>query len=263
MRHGELRRESVGLDRLQGARESIDGVVFHGQRAVSSGISDLEAVVLRGLLARLDFQGNAMPLGVELATRSLIDRKRRVDEVAPVLSEPLGAVQGASGLFTAGEREFQCAPRPVILFTQAHQRVDPDRTFGLVVHGPARVEIAVLLHERERFARPVFALRLDHIKVRQQQHRLELRVAPRINRHQSALPRMSGRGKQMQLLVGEPGSLEARRHALGGQRAAAGGQTGVRLDQLLVQLAEALLGGGRLRACGRACDEEQSRGGDR
>src|SRR5258705_1704858 len=53
-------------------------------------------------------------------------------------------------------------------------------------------------------------------------------VAPWINRHQSALPRMSGRGKQMQLLVGEPGSLEARRHALGGQRAAAGGQTGDR-----------------------------------
>src|SRR5256884_8234593 len=131
-----------------------------------SGIDDLETVVLGGLLARLDFQGNPVSPGVELAPRSLVDCKRRVDEVAAVLGEPLGAVQGARGLFTAGEREFQRAQRSVVLFAEANQRVDPYCALGLVVDGPARVEIAVLFHERERVARPVFALRLDRSEER-------------------------------------------------------------------------------------------------
>ena len=62
---------------------------------------------------------------------------------------------------------------------------------------------------------------------------------------------MVGRGEQVQVGVGKPAALQARRHPLGGQRAAAGRERGVGLDQLLVEAAELLLvGAQRLRGRG-------------
>jgi len=75
--------KGVGLDPLQGARESIDGVCL----SRASELCPPELVTSRaGKFCEVfspawTFQGNAVPLGVELATRPLIDRKRRVDEV--------------------------------------------------------------------------------------------------------------------------------------------------------------------------------------
>ena len=82
----------------------------------------------------------------------------------------------------------------------ADQRVDPDRRLGLVVHGAARIERAVLLHEHERIARPVLAFRFHHVDMRQQQHRPCLRVGAREHGEQSAFLGMVGRGEHLRLL---------------------------------------------------------------
>ncbi len=57
---------------------------------------------------------------------------------------------------------------------------------------------------------------------------------------------MIGRGEWVQVAVGETRRLEARGHALGGERAAPRRQGGVGLDQFLIELTEALLAGGRI-----------------
>src|SRR6202022_4095898 len=81
------------------------------------------------------------------------------------------------------------------------------------------------------------------IDVRQQKDSLRLLVAPRVDRHQAALLRMIGPDEQVQIGVRETRRLQMRRHALGSQRATSRGQRRVGLDQLLVQIAEALLAG--------------------
>ena len=92
--------------------------------------------------------------------------------VALVLGEPAGAVERGVGLLAAGQRQLDGALRPEALLAIAHQVVDPDRGLRLHVAGAAAVEIAVLLDQRERIARPVLALGLDDVDVREHQDRL-------------------------------------------------------------------------------------------
>jgi hypothetical protein len=124
----------------------------------------------------------------------------------------------------------------------------------------ARVEGAVLLDQRERIAGPVLALRLDHVDVSQQQNGLEFGVPPRIEGHQAAFLRMIGRREQVQVGVGESGRLQARRHTLCSESAAAVRQRGIGFDELLVQGAKFRLAGGGLRAGVVAGAEQGSRG---
>ena len=237
----ELHREIVGTDAGESGREMVDRIVLHRPRAVSAGIRHLEPIVLRELLARLDIEGDPVPARIEFAPAAFIERESRIDEIAAVLGEPFGAVERARRLLAAGERQLERAPRPVVLGPVADQQVDPDGCLGLVVHRTARIEGAVFLDERERIPRPVLALGLHDIDVREQKDRLELRIPARIDGDEAALLGVVGRRERVQVAVRETRRLQPRGHALGGKSAAAGRQTGVRLDELFVQLAETLL----------------------
>ena len=113
--------------------------------------------------------------------------------------QPLRTVEGAGGFLAAGQRQLERAQRAVFLRAVANQRVDPDGRLGLVVDAAARVEVAVLLDQLERIAGPVLALGLDHVDVREQQDRLELRIATGIDGDQAALLGMIRRGEELQL----------------------------------------------------------------
>ena len=69
---------------------------------------------------------------------------------------------------------------------------------------------------------------------------------------------MVRRGERVQVASGEACRLEARRHAFGGQRAAASGQRRVGLDELLIEFAE-LRFAGALRARMQAGEEQGNR----
>ena len=84
-------------------------------------------------------------------------------------------------------------------------------------------ERAVLLDQREWIAGPIFTLRLHDVDVRQEQDGLELWIPARIYGNEAAFLGMIRRGKCMQVRVRNPGRLQARRHPIGRQRAAAGG----------------------------------------
>ena len=132
------------------------------------------------------------------------------------------AIEGAARFLSAGQSQLDGAKRPELLLLVAHERIDPDGRLRFVVRGSAGVEVAVLLDELEWIACPVLALRLDDIQVRQKQNGFELRITTGIDRDESAFLRMLGHGEKMQIRVGKAGRLEVGRHALGGERAAAG-----------------------------------------
>jgi hypothetical protein len=98
--------------------------------------------------------------------------------------------------------------------------------------------------------------------VRQQKDRLQLRVPPGVDGNEPAFLLMAGGGECVQVALRQARGLQTRRHALGGQRAVPGRQRRVCFDELLVQLAEALLAGWRVagrRGSDGECDE---RGGE-
>ncbi len=70
---------------------------------MATGVRDLETEILRGLLTCLHLQSDALSGGVQLAEGALVDRKRRIDEIAAILREPARAVQRAGGLLAASE----------------------------------------------------------------------------------------------------------------------------------------------------------------
>src|SRR6185436_2433164 len=88
---------------------------------------------------------------------------------------------------------------------------DPDRGLRLVVPGAAPVEIAVLLQQREGIDAPVFALRFDHVEVREEQERLGL-PRPAITHDDVGLVRR--RSRDHDVLAREAGVEEALRHRL-------------------------------------------------
>jgi hypothetical protein len=67
-----------------------------------------------------------------------------------------------------------------------------------------------------------------------QQNRLELWILAAVDGNQATLFRMIGRREQLDVRVRDSGSLEACGHALRGQRAVAGGQCRIGLDQFSV-----------------------------
>ena len=115
---------------------------------------------------------------------------------------------------------------------------------GLIVDGAARMEVAVFLDERERIARPVFALGLDHVQVRKQDQRAFSARALQA-RYEIALLRSAGRHEQLHVSVGEAGGFQVDRHLLRRQGTAAHGIGGISLDQLPVNRAQFLLLGRR------------------
>ena len=87
----------------------------------------------------------------------------------------------------------------------------------------------------------------------EQQYRLELRIPARVNGDQTAFFRMIRSRERVQVAVRKAGGLQSGGQAFGRKRATAGRESGVRLHQLLVQLAKTLFARGRiLRRCGQS-----------
>ena len=126
---------------------------------------------------------------------------------------------------------------------ESQQGGDPDGRLRLVVRRAAAVEVAVLFEKYERVDRPILAPGLDHVDVGQQQDRLA-RARAAIAHHHVGL----GRDRAAHKNVGgrEAGGSEAGRDRLGDGRGAAGGEPGLHLDHLLVDLPrQSLFGFGR------------------
>ena len=260
---GELGRKLESSDSGERRGEVVNRVVLHRPRAVSAGIRHFEPVVLRKFLTRLDVQRDPVPVVVEFPGSAFVERECGIDELAAVLGEPFGPVERSRRLLAAGQRHFQGAPRLVVLGAVADERVEPDGRFGLVVARAARVERAVLLHQRERVAGPVLAFGFDHVDVRKQQDGLQFGIPPRIDDDETALLGVVGRGEGMQVGVRNTRRLQARGHALGGERATPSRQRGVRLDEFLVELAKALLARRGVLGRRRQRSERNQRGCDR
>ena len=77
-----------------------------------------------------------------------------------------------------------------------------------------------------------------------QQDRLPRRIAARVDGDEAAFLGVVGRREEVQVAVREARGFQPRCHAFGGERAAAGRQGRVGLDQFLVERAEALFAGG-------------------
>jgi hypothetical protein len=205
--------------------------------------------VLIGLLADLHGLHHQLAAGLVASPgTTFVEHECGVDQIAAVLGQPLRAVERAGGFLTAGQRQLERALGFVFLAGEADQRIGPDRRLGLVVIAAAGVEIAVLFDQREGIALPVCAFCLNHIDMREQQHRLQLAIGAGVDHHQHALLGVTVRLEQHQLVAGNARGAQPVKHPLGGQRAIAFGQRGVGFDQLLVEFAELrLIGAQRLR----------------
>src|SRR4029077_3292545 len=84
----ELERELVALKPRQAAGKMVDGVVWHGQRAVPPGVLGLELIVRIELLARihLDDRRFAVP-GVNTASVR-VEYVLGVDQIAMIPQQP-------------------------------------------------------------------------------------------------------------------------------------------------------------------------------
>jgi hypothetical protein len=184
-------------------------------------VGHFEPIVLRKLLAGFHFEGDAVAARVKLAGGALVESECSVDQLAAILGEPFSAIERARGFLAASQRQFERAPRLIVLCLIANQRVDPDGSLGLVIHRAARVERTIFLDQFEWVAGPVLALRFHDVNMRKQQNGLQVRFAARENGDKSAFLRVIGRGEDMQVALGKARSLEARSHALGGERAVA------------------------------------------
>ena len=165
----------------------VDRVVLDRQRAVAAGVRHLEVEILVHLLARLDLVGQVLALP-HVAAAAFVDRELGVDQILVVLHQPVDAVEGAAFL-VGRERQNQIAIGREAFLLQANQVGDELRRHRLVVARAAAVEEAVLLEERERIERPVLALGLDDVEMREQQQRLAARAGAARARDQVALLR--------------------------------------------------------------------------
>ena len=227
---------------------------------MTTGIGHFELIVDRQLLGGLNLEGDPMAFGVKFAAGAFVQGELGIQQVTVVLRQPLRTVKLTAAFLTTGEGELERTRRHVVLGAQAHEEVRPDRGLGFVVERAACVEVAVLLDQRERIARPVLALGFDHVDVREQQDRLAVHVTTWVRRDEHAVFRVRGVGQEMQVALGKPRRFEARRHPLGRERAAAGGVGGVGLHQFLVQRPETRFALGRVARHGgrrKGGDEEQ------
>jgi hypothetical protein len=149
---------------------------------------------------------------------ALVDRVRGVDERAVLREQELDAVRVAP-LLVGGEREDQVALGRPPLALVAQQVGDEDRRHRLVVRRAAAEEVAALLVQRERVARPVGAVGGHHVEVREQQDRLARRAAagraaaPAVAHDEVPLRRLPRRHEQLHVRRREPAARKRRRIA--------------------------------------------------
>ncbi len=135
-------------------------------------VGHFERVHLVNLLSGLHLQHQMfLSVGGELPARALVDRERRVDELALVLQKIVHAVHAVGSLLAAGERQDEVTFRlEAALLFQTHHEIEKNGGHRLVVGGAAAIKEAAFLDELERIALPIGALRIHDVDVREQQH---------------------------------------------------------------------------------------------
>ena len=234
-----------------------DGVVWPGHAAVAAGVCGLDPEILHRLLAHLHGQALRLAIRAVAATAAFVQSEFGHDQLGPVLGQPIGAVEGVGGFLAAGQRQLDGALWR-LAGLHADQQIGPDAGLRLVIKGAAAIEIAVLLDQLERAARPVFRLGGDHVEVAQQQHRFHLGIAALQMDNNTAVLGEFRHGKLGDVRIGIAGGLEAQRQLAGQRGAAAGGKAGVCFHHLLEQRAEGRLAGllaGILGMCGGAGEQ--------
>ena len=150
----------------------VDRVVLDRHRAVATTIFDLELVGQRDLLAGLDAIPDRLAI-LQPDPAALVEREFGIDQVAVVLEQPLDAEAIAVEDFLVGlERDDDVAIGLVALVPVANEIGDKGSRHIFVVRAAARIEVAVVLGELERFDRPVVADSRNDIEMRNQEDRL-------------------------------------------------------------------------------------------
>ena len=134
-------------------------------------VADLQVEAEVGLLG--DLHGlEQMAAVLDFAAAGVaIDGVRGVDEVAPVLHQPLDAVIVAA-LFVGGERQDEVAIGPVILLLEADEIGEQEGDVGLHIGSAAAVEPAVGFAKLKGIEGPVLAPGVDHVEMADEEHGL-------------------------------------------------------------------------------------------
>ena len=168
------RREAMMLEPLERVGERVDRIVGARARAVAAGVGRGQDVALIGLLGGLDAEAEQGAVLEEGAAAGIgVEREIERRGVDPLAGGELGAAPAR--LLVAGEQDDDVAIGPEALGAQAQQGGGDGDHALLVVERAAAVEIAALLAERERVARPILAARLDHVHMGHEQDRLAAR----------------------------------------------------------------------------------------
>src|SRR5712671_1331739 len=234
----------------------IDRIVFERDRAVAALVFHVELKIQHDFLAGLDAVPDRLAV-LQSDAAALVQCEFGIDQIAMVLEQPLDPQRVTVKDFLVGlERQDDVAIGPVAFLLVANEIGDKGRRHVFVVARAAGIEIAVLLRQLERLARPVLAAGRHDVEMRHQQDRLARAGAAQPG-DQIALARR--RLEYVDVGVRKTGSLETRRHRLRRTRGVAGRGHGVDLDKLLVDVeGKLLLRAQSLRAAG-ACHHGQRR----
>ena len=153
---------------------------------MSARIGRLKHEILHSLFADLHGEDLALSIGQDTPPAAFVQCIFGIDQIPAVLRQPVGPVKGGCGFFAAGQRHLDRALGLESFLLETDQAVRPDRGLRLVIRRAARVEKTVLFDQRERIARPVGPVCLDHVDMREQQDRLRLFGGAGIDRDQAA-----------------------------------------------------------------------------
>ena len=235
----ELRRELVRAQAAEGGGEAVDRIVLGGQRAVPAGIVHLELERHVHFFARLHRSHQALAVQDHRIAGVHVEHVRRIDQIAMMAEQPFDAVVIAAAFFARRQREDQVAVGAISLLLESQERGDQNGRPILDVLRAAAVEVAVLLHEGERIHRPVFALRLDDVEMREQEDRL-FPTRPAKPRDKIAVLR-TFETDDLHVRRWKPRIAESLGHRVGGDGGAAARASGVDVDELLEDVARALI----------------------
>ena len=76
---------------------------------MSAGVARFETEVRKGLFPHLNRLANDLSFAIAVTAATFIQREFGIDEIAPVVRQPLRAVKCAIGLLATGQRNFDRA----------------------------------------------------------------------------------------------------------------------------------------------------------
>ena len=130
-------------------------------------IADLQPEIDYVLLADLHVIRQSLAIR-HLTPAALVEAKLSLDQIAPVLDQPIDAVVRPAAFLIRRERDDDVAVRAKSFLLVADEIRDPQRGLGLVVRGAAAIEEAGAFVKLERIHAPVIPARLHHVGMGQQ-----------------------------------------------------------------------------------------------